>query len=79
MNIQSPAPDVDFHSSLTADSASPPKYFETAAAALKSLGAPATRGDTPEKTRSRSRYVRAPPWREFCAGMSAKSTHVPDH
>ena len=49
MNIQSAARDIDFHSSLAADSASAAKYFETAAAALKSLGAPAARGDNARK------------------------------
>ncbi|MGC1357492.1 MAG: enoyl-CoA hydratase/isomerase family protein, partial [Xanthobacteraceae bacterium] len=38
-----------FHSSLAADSASAAKYFETAAAALKSLGAPTARGDRARK------------------------------
>ncbi len=49
MNIQSAARDIDFHSSLAADSASAAKYFETAAAALKSLGAPTARGDSARK------------------------------
>ena len=49
MNIQSASRDIDFHSSLAADSASAAKYFETAAAALKSLGAPTARGDRARK------------------------------
>jgi (3,5-dihydroxyphenyl)acetyl-CoA 1,2-dioxygenase len=49
MNIQSAARDIDFHSSLAADSASAAKYFETARAALKSLGAPSARGDIARK------------------------------
>ena len=49
MNIQSAARDIDFRSSLAADSASAAKYFETAAAALKSLGAPTARGDRARK------------------------------
>ena len=49
MNIQSASRDIDFHSSLAADSASAAKYFETAAAALKSLGAPTARGDSARK------------------------------
>jgi hypothetical protein len=49
MNIQSAARDIDFHSSLAADSASAAKYFDTAAAALESLGAPSTRSDDARK------------------------------
>jgi thioesterase DpgC len=49
MNIQSAARDIDFRSSLAADSASAAKYFETATAALKSLGAPTARGDCARK------------------------------
>ncbi len=49
MNIQSAARDIDFHSSLAADSASAAKYFDTAAAALKSLGVPSARTDDARK------------------------------
>jgi (3,5-dihydroxyphenyl)acetyl-CoA 1,2-dioxygenase len=49
MNIQSAMRDVDFRSSLAADSASASKYFETADAALRSLGPPASRSDSAKK------------------------------
>lgn len=49
MNVQSVARDIDFHSSLAVDASTAAKYFETAAAALKSLGAPSTRGESARK------------------------------
>ena len=49
MNIQSAARDIDFRSSLAADSVTAAKYFETAATALKSLGAPSARSDGARK------------------------------
>jgi thioesterase DpgC len=49
MNVQSGTRDIDFRSSLAADSATAAKYFETAAAALRSLGPPSTR--SPDATR----------------------------
>jgi (3,5-dihydroxyphenyl)acetyl-CoA 1,2-dioxygenase len=45
MNVHSTAPDVEFGSSLAADSAAAAKYFETTDAALASLGPPAARGE----------------------------------
>jgi len=45
MNVHSAARDIDFRSSLTADSAVAAKYFETADAALRSLGPPSARSD----------------------------------
>jgi (3,5-dihydroxyphenyl)acetyl-CoA 1,2-dioxygenase len=49
MNVQGPARDIDFRSSLAVDAAAAAKYFETAAAALKSLGAPSARSDGARK------------------------------
>jgi (3,5-dihydroxyphenyl)acetyl-CoA 1,2-dioxygenase len=49
MNVQSAARDIDFRSSLAVDATAAAKYFETSAAALKSLGAPAARGDNARK------------------------------
>jgi (3,5-dihydroxyphenyl)acetyl-CoA 1,2-dioxygenase len=45
MNVQSAAREVDFRSSLAADSAIAAKYFESVDAALGSLGPPSSRGD----------------------------------
>jgi len=49
MNVQSAARDIDFRSSLAVDAAAAAKYFETAAAALKSLGSPSVRSDSARK------------------------------
>src|ERR1700685_2883454 len=49
MNIQSAMRDVDFRSSLAADSASAAKYFETADTALRSLGPPSSRSKNAKK------------------------------
>jgi (3,5-dihydroxyphenyl)acetyl-CoA 1,2-dioxygenase len=49
MNVQGAARDIDFRSSLAVDAAAAAKYFETSAAALKSLGAPSARSDNAKK------------------------------
>jgi (3,5-dihydroxyphenyl)acetyl-CoA 1,2-dioxygenase len=60
MNVQSVAREVDFRSSLAADSAVAAKYFESVDTALGSLGPPSSRGDDAKrdaqdiKLRSRS-------------------------
>jgi (3,5-dihydroxyphenyl)acetyl-CoA 1,2-dioxygenase len=49
MNVQSIARDVEFRSSLAADSAAAAKYFETADSALASLGSPSARDEAAKK------------------------------
>lgn len=61
MNIESAARDIDFYSSLAADSASAAKYFDSAAAALELLGASSTRSDDARKDAQQIKYVLADP------------------
>ena len=49
VNLQNLARDIDFRSSLAADSAIAAKYFETADAALHSLGVPPSRNAAAKK------------------------------
>jgi len=62
MNVQSVARDVDFRSSLAADSAAAAKYFETADAALRSLGPKSARSEgarrDAQEIKARSRAAR---------------------